>query len=859
MGIEIERKYLIKKPDLQLIKSIPGCETKFIRQTYLKSDSNTERRVRYIDINGSLSYTYTEKTKISSMSRNEFEKKITAEEYYNFLSESDPTYATIEKDRFSFLYEGKIIEIDIYKNFENYCCLFFNKAIMEIELENEYQEPIFPTFIEMEKEGEITGKDEFSNKNISKHLAKAKSAPYLEAYFNYRIKPVGLSYPLTKNSVHIHDKTSFKNKDFLEIYNEYGLKAYNHHNVEITLKDKRHIAKEFFDDKRTLFQREEERIISTEAFRRLQYKTQVMVNSVSDDQRTRLLHSLEVEKISRKIAMALGANCQLAETIAIGHDIGHTPFGHAGEYAIRDYLEENYAGSFSHAIQGVKVLDFLCSHRTLKPLGIRGLGVSKHVLEGVLKHDTDSFSEDISNAAYKLQYDCSDLFVPVGYENHKKYKGVLLGGVETQIVCWADKIAYMSHDWEEFVSMGYLEKMLNRVNMIIIQMFQMDKKNKYCETFYDTCNTKAEKESINIIVKQITELNTLFTESNSPLKDSIITILNKIIKETEKRLGKDYYSPNIDINKFRSNNNFYFSTEQYKTLHSFFSVAKSWIIITDEIPSIIGTKVDAIFIIYNYLCKLLPHTTTPALIEKIIHTSRNNINGYNREEFITLSNDILNKKLNKKMNSTQKKEVIKEAFLVNFEEEVFCAVKGITDFIKAEYNKSTRIANMNYTAKQIIEELYRFYSTNPNMLPLKQRNRIEQEFMVAASSSNSYGLQNSLLEYYYIKLKETKDNKEERRRLVDFLCNVLIIKVINKNAESKKNGINFNKYVSLKSFKMNFGVSQEEIRRVIALRVITDYIAGMTDRMAEMKYNEIVSSNAQWSQEYTERATFSVY
>lgn len=859
MGIEVERKYLIKNPDLQLIKSIPGCETKFIRQTYLKSDSNIERRIRHIDINGNIVYTYTEKTKITSMSRNEFEKKITAEEYYNLLNELDPTYATIEKERFSFPYEGKIIEIDVYKNFENYSCLFFNKAIMEIELENEYQEPIIPVFIEMEKEGEITGKDEFSNKNISKHLANAKTAPYLETYFNYRIKPVGLSYPLIKNNVHIHDKDSLENEDFLEVYNAYGLKTHNHHNIEISLQNKIDIAKAFFDDKRTLFQREEERIISTEAFRRLQYKTQVMVNSVSDDQRTRLLHSLEVEKISRKIAMALGANCQLAETIAIGHDIGHTPFGHAGEYAIRDYLEEHFAGSFSHAIQGVKVLDFLCSHRTLKPLGIRGLGISKHVLEGVLKHDTDSFSEDISNAAYKLQYDCSDLFVPVGYENCNKYNGVLLGGIETQIVCWADKIAYMSHDWEEFVSMGYLEKMLNRVNMIIIQMFQMDKKNKYCEVLYDTCNTKPEKESINNIVQQITELNALFTENDSPLMDSIITVLDKIIKETEKRLGKDYSSPNISIQKFKSNNNFYFSTEQYKTLHSFFSVAKSWIIITNETPNKIGTKVDAIFIIYNYLCKLLPHTTTPALIEKIIHTSKNNINGYDREEFITVSNEVLNNKLNKKMNSNQKKEVIKESFLVNFEKEVFCAVKGITDFIKAEYNKSTRIANMNYTAKQIIQELYRFYSNNPGMLPLKQRNRIEQEFMIAASSLNSYGLQNSLLEYYYLKLKETKGNKDARKKVVEFLRKVLIIKVINNNVESKKFGINFNNSISLKSFKMNFGVSPEEIRRVITLRVITDYIAGMTDRMAEMKYNEIVSSNAQWSQEYTERATFSVY
>ena len=264
MGIEIERKYLIKKPDLQLIKNMPGCEIRFIRQTYLKGYGNIERRIRHIDINGNIVYTYTEKTKISSMSRNEFEKEITAEEYYDFLSEADPTYATIDKERFSFPYEGKIIEIDIYKNFENYSCLFFNKAIMEIELENEYQEPIIPVFIEMEKDGEITGKNEFSNKNISKHLANAKTAPYLETYFNYRIKPVGLSYPLIKNNVHIHDKESLENEGFLEVYNEYGLKTHNHHNIEISLQDKIDIAKAFFDDKRTLFQREEERIISTE-------------------------------------------------------------------------------------------------------------------------------------------------------------------------------------------------------------------------------------------------------------------------------------------------------------------------------------------------------------------------------------------------------------------------------------------------------------------------------------------------------------------------------------------------------------------------------------------------------------------
>lgn len=859
MSLEIEKKFLIKKPAVSTLLKIPGCVKKLIRQTYLKSEDETEKRVRCIIIDDTLLYKYTEKTKVTSMTRKEYEKDITAEEYNKLLNDADSLYCPIEKTRISFPHKGKTIEIDIYNGFEEFTCKFFNKAIMEIELNSEQDEINIPSFIEILDD--VTNKKEYSNKSISKYLSSIKKSPYLEAYFNYTIGPVGLSYPLHKNFVHIHDKTSLTmaNAGFSEIYRAYGLKAYNHYKNNISDHDKETIAKEFFDDKRTLFQREEERIISTESFRRLQYKTQVMVNSVSDDQRTRLLHSLEVEKISRKIAMALGANIQLAETIAIGHDIGHTPFGHAGEYAIRDYLEKNLAGSFSHAIQSVKVLDFLCSHRTLKPLGIRGLGVSKHVLEGVLKHDTDSFSEDISNVAYKLQYDCSDLFIPVGYDNQKNFTGVLLGGIETQIVCWADKIAYMSHDWEEFVSIGYLEKMLNRVNMIVIQMCEIDKYNRYCELFPDICDTNSEKESINSIVKYVSEINKLFNGKKDFSNMDLIKIIDKIILETKKRLKESEDTPNISSNNFYLNNNLYFSSEQYKILNSFFKIAKAWIIITNEKPKQIDPKMDAIFIIYNYLCKLLPHTTTPALINKLIDRSTKNINGFTREEFITKSNQNLIVELTESIkNNTSKKDCIKKAFLVNFDEVSFEAVKDITAFIKDEYNKSTRIENMNYTAKQILDVLYEFYSNHPYMLPLKQRNRIEQEFTIACSNSKESDLQNALLEYYYTKLKDVKD-KKTRKEILNILCDGLSKRTIDNDTEMRKAIINVMSNRSLNKFKRTFSVKPKEIRRVITLRIITDYIAGMTDRMAEMKYNEIITSSAQWSQEYTEKATFSVY
>ena len=240
-------------------------------------------------------------------------------------------------------------------------------------------------------------------------------------------------------------------------------------------KKKARLMSEFTDIYRLHFAREEERIMFTEAFRRLQYKTQVMVNSVSDDQRTRLLHSLEVQKIARRIAVALNANKELTEAIALGHDIGHAPFGHAGESAIDRFLQDNLAGRFSHALQSVKVIDYLCSHRYLKPFGLKGLGISDYVLEGILKHDSDTYLNNLSKAGYKLQYDCSDLYRPVGpewsdgkFENNKVY----VGGLESQIVYWADKIAYKGHDWEEFVSVGLFEKMLERVNNIVIQMYR---------------------------------------------------------------------------------------------------------------------------------------------------------------------------------------------------------------------------------------------------------------------------------------------------------------------------------------------------------------------------------------------------
>jgi len=108
---------------------------------------------------------------------------------------------------------------------------------------------------------------------------------------------------------------------------------------------------------RSAYQRDRDRIIHSAAFRRLEYKTQVFVNHEGDYYRTRLTHTIEVSQIARTIASALGLNADLTEAIALGHDLGHTPFGHSGEDALNELMKD--LGGFNHNLQGLRVVDYL--------------------------------------------------------------------------------------------------------------------------------------------------------------------------------------------------------------------------------------------------------------------------------------------------------------------------------------------------------------------------------------------------------------------------------------------------------------------------------------------------------------------
>lgn len=191
---------------------------------------------------------------------------------------------------------------------------------------------------------------------------------------------------------------------------------------------------------RTRFRRDRDRILYSEAFRSLQNKTQVIETDIGDDFRTRLTHSLEVEQIAVSLADALKLNKDLVSAIALGHDLGHTPFGHATESLLNKKLKEETNEGFSHAVQSVRYLEDQAKDRN-------GLNISLQVLEGILKHDTDIF-DGTYDIIYKKQHKCDHL---------RPYDP---GSMESQVVYWADKIAYLSHDFEDFRKTKLLDKAL---------------------------------------------------------------------------------------------------------------------------------------------------------------------------------------------------------------------------------------------------------------------------------------------------------------------------------------------------------------------------------------------------------------
>jgi dGTPase len=182
------------------------------------------------------------------------------------------------------------------------------------------------------------------------------------------------------------------------------------------------------DPFRSVFQRDRDRVIHSAAFRRLEYKTQVFVNHEGDHYRTRLTHTIEVSQIARSISRALRLNEDLTEAIVLAHDLGHTPFGHAGERMMDQLMEGE--GGFEHNLQSLRVVDVLEKRYP----AFEGLNLSFEVREGICKHSSQ----------YDKPPPVPEFQLP-GYPS-----------LEAQVADIADEIAYSSHDVDDGIRSGML-------------------------------------------------------------------------------------------------------------------------------------------------------------------------------------------------------------------------------------------------------------------------------------------------------------------------------------------------------------------------------------------------------------------
>jgi len=272
----------------------------------------------------------------------------------------------------------------------------------------------------------------------------------------------------------------------------------------------------FFREKKTKlrndFQRDRDRIIHSTAFRRLKHKTQVFVNTSGDHFRTRITHSLEVSQIARTLSKYFNLNEDLSETLSLAHDLGHTPFGHAGEEALNKCMK-NYGG-FDHNIQTLRIITIL-ENRYYK---FKGLNLSIETIDGLVKH----------NGPVK---DPAKLNKILGKNFFKKKINFSRNStLEAQIASISDDIAYNSHDLEDGLKSNLFKldhlRNIPILNKIIIKHVKNLKKH-----------------SIDLIIRQI-------------IREIINEMVSDVIKTTKK---------NISFNKIKNLNDIYKTKNQLVT------------------------------------------------------------------------------------------------------------------------------------------------------------------------------------------------------------------------------------------------------------------------------------------------------
>jgi len=270
-------------------------------------------------------------------------------------------------------------------------------------------------------------------------------------------------------------------------------------------KSKGRIYQESPSKYRTPFQRDRDRIIHSASFRRLKHKTQVFVNTEGDHYRTRITHSIEVAQIARSIARYLKLNEDLAETLSLAHDLGHTPFGHAGEDALNECMDDH--GGFDHNLQTLRIVMFLEN----KYLKFNGLNLSIETIEGLLKHNGPVDDIGLIDSL-------------IGIKNFKnKINFSTHPSLEAQISAISDDIAYNNHDIQDGINAN-----LFKIEELVEINFFKDIYKKY--------KKKINNKNYKIVIYQI-------------IRDSIDLMIKDLISNTKNNLTYNKIKTFKDIGK----------------------------------------------------------------------------------------------------------------------------------------------------------------------------------------------------------------------------------------------------------------------------------------------------------------------
>ena len=273
-------------------------------------------------------------------------------------------------------------------------------------------------------------------------------------------------------------------------------------------KSKGRLNKEPISKYRSPFQRDRDRIIHSASFRRLKHKTQVFVNTEGDHFRTRITHSIEVAQIARSVAKYLNLNEDLAETLSLAHDLGHTPFGHAGEDALNECME-NYGG-FDHNLQTLRIVMFLEN----KYFKFKGLNLSIETLEGLLKHNGPVENPALVNSLIGLN-------IFKGKINFNTY-----ASLEAQISAISDDIAYNNHDIQDGINAD-LFKLEELIEIDFFKSIYLKYKNQINNKNYKIATYQIIRDSIDLMIRD------LLTNTKKNLKNLKIRSVKDITKSNQ--------------------------------------------------------------------------------------------------------------------------------------------------------------------------------------------------------------------------------------------------------------------------------------------------------------------------------------